>query len=291
MAGAGRVWAMALTLGVTGGACTPRYAIRPIQGGYVGVAESSGLVLHADPDAWRGQPEDLPDHITPIALRLINTSGKPVAVRYDKLRLTDDRGFRYPVINPYVHPGTPQPPAQQYQDVPPSVPIPEPEVPTTGPGALWRINGPDTERVSSTSSAAAHLLAYRVYRNRGGRRRVRVHRGRRGRRYYVYPNPRVRRQRHHPNFPVWAVSAAPVIIHQTHVRDWGAPGFAVRAPADVCRLGLPEGVLKSGGEVSGFVYFRPVSEQARRLQLRLDAQTPDGQNITSLQVPFVIVAL
>jgi hypothetical protein len=52
---------------------------------------------------------------------------------------------------------------------------------------------------------------------------------------------------------------------------------------------LPEGVLRNGGNITGYLYFRRLPEGADRVTFRsdlLDAETE--QQIASLNVPFVI---
>ena len=55
------------------------------------------------------------------------------------------------------------------------------------------------------------------------------------------------------------------------------------------RLGLPEGVIKAGGKISGFVYFQNASTRGTSLNLVWHANNPRGQSIANVTVPFVVV--
>jgi hypothetical protein len=70
---------------------------------------------------------------------------------------------------------------------------------------------------------------------------------------------------------------------------WNDPHYPATTPHDVLRLGLPEGVVRAGGQVSGFIYFQNTAGRADRLQLSWTAHTPDGKTIETLTVPFVVV--
>jgi hypothetical protein len=66
---------------------------------------------------------------------------------------------------------------------------------------------------------------------------------------------------------------------------WGRdlPTRAIR------RLGLPEGVLADGGEISGFLYFENATKRERRLTLRADIDgAQDGDRLTKIELPFQV---
>lgn len=58
---------------------------------------------------------------------------------------------------------------------------------------------------------------------------------------------------------------------------------------DVLRLGLPEGVVKPGGRISGFLYFQGAGQRGRHLRLSWAAHTPAGKPVATLDVPFNVV--
>jgi hypothetical protein len=58
---------------------------------------------------------------------------------------------------------------------------------------------------------------------------------------------------------------------------------------DMLRKALPEGVLATAGEVSGFIYFQKLPENTRNVEFRarmIDAETE--QAVASLSVPFIV---
>lgn len=66
-------------------------------------------------------------------------------------------------------------------------------------------------------------------------------------------------------------------------RQWGGD-LPTRA---MQRLGLPEGVLADGGEISGFVYFENATRHEGRITFRADIE--DGQTgspLAEIEIPF-----
>jgi len=72
------------------------------------------------------------------------------------------------------------------------------------------------------------------------------------------------------------------------------PPSATSSGAATCRrairrLGLPEGVLADGGEISGFLYFENATKRERRLTLRADIDgAQDGDRLTKIELPFQV---
>ncbi|HEY4395842.1 MAG TPA: hypothetical protein VGP64_17365 [Polyangia bacterium] len=53
------------------------------------------------------------------------------------------------------------------------------------------------------------------------------------------------------------------------------------------RMGLPEGVLADGGEISGFLYFENATKRESRLTFRADIDgAQDGGQLTKIELPF-----
>ena len=53
------------------------------------------------------------------------------------------------------------------------------------------------------------------------------------------------------------------------------------------RMGLPEGVLADGGEISGFLYFEDANKHESRMTFRADID--DGQHggqLAEIKIPF-----
>jgi hypothetical protein len=53
------------------------------------------------------------------------------------------------------------------------------------------------------------------------------------------------------------------------------------------RMGLPEGVLADGGEISGFIYFEDATKRERRLTFRAEFEDEqDGAQLAEITIPF-----
>ena len=114
----------------------------------------------------------------------------------------------------------------------------------------------------------------------GGHVQVAPHPG-----FYVYP-------RYHGYFHYYAPWPSYYYwppYYGAYVYYWDYHYYPAPPSYDVMRLGLPEGVVKSGGRVSGFVYFQNAATRAKNLKLTWAVHTAGGKRIASLDVPFVIV--
>jgi hypothetical protein len=170
---------------------------------------------------------------------------------------------------------------------------PDPELLASPSAALAP---PDPELLASPSAALAppgSLRSGRValasfelvrYGGRGGRGHVYVG-PRPGARFYVHPH--YHGYFHYyapwPYFYYWPPYYGTYVYYWDYRYYPGAPSY------DVMRLGLPEGVAKSGGSVSGFVYFQNAATRATSLKLTWSVHTADGKSVASLSVPFVAV--
>ena len=63
-------------------------------------AEDSGIRVSAEANDWSAAPEDLPERLTPIKVRIINRSGGPVQILYQQFALVGGRGRRYQPLPP-----------------------------------------------------------------------------------------------------------------------------------------------------------------------------------------------
>jgi hypothetical protein len=62
----------------------------------------------------------------------------------------------------------------------------------------------------------------------------------------------------------------------------------VRLPTpDMLRAALPEGVLRQGGTVTGFLYFERVPDRIQSVALRERLETPHGRSFGDVRIPFV----
>lgn len=74
-----------------------------------------------------------------------------------------------------------------------------------------------------------------------------------------------------------------------YVYYWDDRSYPAAPSEDVLRYGLPEGVIKPGGRVAGYVYFQHTTSRPKRLDLTWNAHTPTGKNVGSVQVGLVVV--
>lgn len=70
------------------------------------LAEAGGVKVYVNGDAWRGDPVDLPQVLTPVRLDIENVSGKPLRLAYRDFTLVGASGMRYPAIPPLQTQGT-----------------------------------------------------------------------------------------------------------------------------------------------------------------------------------------
>lgn len=315
---------LAATVSLTG--CY-RYHQRivPESGQRYAYATGADVTVYANAEAWNGNPHDLPRHLTPIWIEVRNHSKKPLTISYADFSLADERNFRFAAINPYAGrsgkappppPGAPgggpAEPAKPEDmkpeaDPPPATPEEQPDR-GSSPGPVSRIDQPEARPLLASlgpipSAATSKTIVgrdrrvarrrrreaptYRGPRNRGrGYRRGYRGRGFGGSGFYIYPRAGI--HLHHHYNPWQGVVYYPP-NYGVYVYSWGPAYYPAPPSADVQRLGLPEGVVKPGGRVSGFLYFHRASQAAHRLMLTWHARTPAGKPVTNLAVAFAVV--
>ncbi len=88
--------------GRTQAVLTPAPTATPVNGpGQGAVATTSGLRVEARAQAWQWGPEDLDTKVTPILLDLHNDGPAPIAIRYNRIALTDSLGHHFAAMPPY----------------------------------------------------------------------------------------------------------------------------------------------------------------------------------------------
>jgi hypothetical protein len=221
---------------------------------------AQGVRLVADAQAWRGNPSNLEDVVTPLQVRIENHSNHALRLSAADFVLVGESGFQYAGLVPLRQSAGARPPAARppLQDGPSpgEAQDPTPAQPQSGAvqhslytpaaGARW-------------SPASSRLGMGRGYWSRG---------------------------------PGWGSGWG-------SGWGWGggwAPGWygppqvhvVESLPTwDMVRRALPEGTLPPGATITGFLYFPEVSAHERRvtLQARLvDARTGDAFDV--LEVPF-----
>lgn len=295
--------------------CATTYTIVPAKGQPVAEAHHAGLTLIADAAVWEASPHDLPSYLTPIWVEIVNRTKDNLVVSYADFSLIDERGFRYAAINPYTGRALPPPPpasAPAKPAPPASAPV-KPAPPASAPAEpAPRHEGESVENQtapspvllaslepvalgSRSSRVRVHKTADRRIARRGHPRRG-YHRyprrGSYGRRYprggfYVYP-------RSHLYFHYYAPWPGLVYYppyYHMYVHTWGAPYYPYPPTDEIRDIGLPEGVVKPGGGVSGYVYFQNATRRGKHLILSWQARTPGGASVATLDLRFKIVPM
>jgi hypothetical protein len=256
---------------VSAAACGPEFAVVPAGGmPSVSAQGAAGVVMTALADQWGGEPSDLADFVTPIAVELYNGGPYEVRVSYIDFALRDESGRRFVAISPFV---------------PDSL-----SLAPLAPATRELGSADESHGAPVTSGAGAVLLASRGggaigppggSRGGGG---VRMGGGGRG---MVAP-PSVRR-----SFGSWGVGGGfgasgfrvraglrgwygpglsywgnPWLYSSPWVVMWGTAYYPSPPTHDVLFAALPEGVLPPGARVTGFLYFqKATSRNTPRLDL------------------------
>jgi hypothetical protein len=212
-------WAIA---GCGHGRMLPGSAARVVPGApSAAVAEDNGVRVAANGDDWSDRPEDLPDRLTPVKVRIVNKSGRPIRILYESFALTGARGRLYRPL--------------------PLIPV-QHQHPVDSAGTLRPI------------FAAANFFVAPRYHD-------------------IYPS-----------LPAWSEPLPrDPDFSQEQYRRWH-DDLPTR---EMQRLGLPEGVLGDGGQISGFLYFENVT--GREARLTFDADLDDGQTgvqVALIEIPF-----
>lgn len=285
--------------------CATTYHIRPEGGGKIGTAVTQRITLLADPQAWKGDPYDLPNYLTPILIHIKNYSNHDLRVSYADFSLINEQGFRYSAINPYTGeaaPPNPNPaPSVSYYDLgfrPDGSAgldlgirerdgsyAPTPVRPSSTASPLNLASYSSESRSSNRKlapSAPAMKLAQAPKYHQSGQKHVIVTPGRR---FFVHPRSRIYFSYYQP----WPYFFPEPPFYTTYVYAWNDTYYPPRPSQDVLQMGLPEGVVKAEGEISGFLYFQNASQRSNRLQLRWDAFTTNNKKIATLTIYFVVL--
>jgi hypothetical protein len=242
--------------------CGPEWAVVPRDGLDRVVGQSNGVTMVAFENQWAGDPYDLANYVTPIAVELYNGSPYEVRVNYADFALRDQSGTRFPAINPYYT-------ANGYSAA--DAPISDSDgkvvmLASNGPILLASHSGGGHSSGGGFHGGGYHGSAIRS----GGAPRGYVGAG--GRWVGAAPGPRgwgIHGGAWHGFRPVvgtrrwygygvgyWGGPWAYPPYYWTWVYGWGPLYYPSGPSEDVLELGLPEGVLPPGARVSGFLYFK-----------------------------------
>lgn len=271
--------------------CGPAFAVLPARGEpEITASAPFGITLTAFANQWEGDPYDLADYVTPIAVELVNDSQYEVRICYADFALRDDHGVRHQAINPYV------PAALGALEQP----VAEKPVLLAARGGGVSIGAPSGMRGGGGGAvrmSAPHYLGGRgvtigapVGRRHGYGGWGHLHR--RGG-FLFYGGAGF----WGPGVGYWNGPLFYPPFYDTWVIGWGPAVYAgpwpwVRPSYDVLASGLPEGVLKPGASISGFLYFRKATQPAvHTLDLGWDmVDVRTNRSLGSTHVPLDVVA-
>jgi hypothetical protein len=296
-------------------ACRPNYVVVPATGGNMAKADRGGLSLNAVPNAWDDDPSDLSSYMTPIWVQLVNHGKQDVRVVYADFALTNSSGFRYAAISPYPYQGkapeNPQPAAAPtstndradtsdrvadwyFDKADVSLGQMRLAPPGDGTGAVELVRGGRMGGGGGRMGGGGHFGGGRMGggghvggfghvgpRYGGGFHGHPYYRGYYGGYgywggYYGYYSP-------WPFFYAWPPYYGPYVYY------WGPRYYPAEPSEAVMQRGLPEGVLRAGGTVSGYVYFQHASTAPTNLDLSWAPEGVDGKRMVALHVMLTVV--
>jgi len=211
----------------------PGAALAP-QGGATG--DVAGVRVDVKGDAWKGDPRNLGDYLTPVLVEISNGGDRPVQVRYSDFGLVGQSGFRYAALPPF------QPMGTAYGDL-------------------------DDGRTEEVTPAAARVAPPAIHA---------AHQ-----RFFVAPY----QAQYFGYFAPWPYPFAFDSLY------WGQYYYAWVEPLPTREMmndALPEGVLRPGGSIGGFVYFQNVAPREGNLTFVanvLDAETQETMG--TIEIPLV----
>ncbi|MEX2260771.1 MAG: hypothetical protein WD696_02405 [Bryobacteraceae bacterium] len=188
------------------------------------VAETEGVRIAVRPNAWKGNPSDLGDYVTPLKVNLTNRSGRPLRVRYNEFTLVSPQNFRYAAIPPFRLEGS----------------IGRTTLAPIDPYFGW-----------SGFSVVPYYSPY--YRFGMG----------------TWGGPFA-----------WDRG-----YYGSYYTTWRQP----LPTSDMLEKAIPEGVLNSGGNLEGYLYFQKVEEQFPSVTFQADLMNADTEErFGAIQIPFVV---
>jgi hypothetical protein len=241
----------------------------PIENNAV-VGQNAGVTMLVQPNAWQGPPADLPDYVTPLKVTIRNNSGHPLRIAYDQFVLVGPDNRRYAALPPtdiragYGEARQPDSPrvvlamyaAPQTKKTPPPPPPPRP--PTQ--------SQPRTPANVQPRRPVVVVPEF-VW---GG--------------YYVAPYWGFA----YPGIDVWPYPWPPNYFY--HDQYWRYVRRTRRATESMLRKAIPEGVVETGGHVSGFLYFQKVKAGKNPEPLTFKAKLVDAraeQSFGEINIPLV----
>lgn len=217
------------------------------------VAEADGVRIVVTPNAWNGNPADLPDRVQPLRVSITNHSSRALRVVYSDFALRAPNGKLFADLPPYSIHGTEyvsqNSPDTQYassfvqKKAPPAAaPAPAPHAPTV-------VIVPDFDYDDF------YYAPYWAY-------------GYDGLSPWPYP---------------WAPDWAYYDNYYPYMQRIHLP------TRSMLKKGIPEGVIKPNGHVTGFLYFQKVDPKEKDVTFTAKLQdASNGQIFGKLEIPLVV---
>lgn len=233
-------------------------------------ATAEGVHMVVDAAGWTGNQAILQE-ITPLRVTIENNSGKPLLIRYRDFAITSTAGKYYAALPPYEIKGTVSTPyvATGY----PTIASPDFEYNgfLIAPYYHSIYPGIPTTRDDEDFRHARQMRHDEMRNHEGGYRHGRG-KGDEGDDFdfgnddWLFWDPYY----YGGYYTYWNTISLPT------------PGMLKRA--------IPEGVIKDGGRLSGFLYFEEVSPKLKMVNFRTDlVDAQDGSIFGTISIPFVVI--
>lgn len=194
-------------------------------------AQTGGVKVFIEADAWRGRPVALSEVVTPVRISVENSSGRPLRIAYADFTLRGQKQYHALAV-------------LERDETPLSM------------GSMAVV-------LTGTAEAERPLIAPRF--------------GSRG--FFIAPFY----QRQFPRYEPW-----PRSLDRDPALSVERPRLRANLPSrDMVAEGVPEGVVESGGFVSGFVFFDRVEPGEKRVVFDLALTDPDtAERWGDVRIPF-----
>jgi len=268
--------------------CGPEFAVIPRNGQESIRAQAPmGLTMTALAEQWHGDPYDLADYVTPILVELYNPGPEEVRVSLADFALRDDKGTRYPAINPFI-------PAVLGETDRRDTGV---MLASRGGGAGFGGHGGGGFHGGGGYRGAGHFAMGRGYGARGfvGAPPARRFYGGGGPRwgwgggFHISPGLR---GYFGPGYLYWDYPFIRPPYYWDWVYWWGPAYYpSPRPSADVLEWALPEGVLPPNARIEGFLYFKKATGGGQH-SLDLSWELVDARSsnsLGSLHVPLEVI--
>lgn len=266
------------------GACAHQNVLIPAPGAALAsdggaTGKAGGVRIDVRGDAWKGDPKNLGDFLTPVLVEISNDSDRPVQVRYSDFGLVGQSGFRYAALPPFKPMGTAYGSLEGEGTAKESgqwkaPPLPDAEAAGAGPeakavGERERRTAslpPDAEAIGVGARGAGHPAPPPLHV---------AHRH-----FFVAPYQA-------PYYGYFSPWPYPFGFDSLY---WGQYYYAWVEPLPTPTMmndALPEGVLEPGGSIGGFVYFQNVTPREGRVTFvahLVDAKTQEP--VGAIEVPL-----